>query len=126
MKDEIFGPILPIISFTTMEQAMAIIAQNPNPLAFYVFTSSSKKEKEWISSIPFGGGCVNNIALHLTNHNLPFGGRGFSGTGNYHGKFSFDNFSHKKGILKSSTWFDPAAKYPSYKGKLKLFKWLMK
>jgi aldehyde dehydrogenase (NAD+) len=126
MKEEIFGPILPIISFTTMEQAKTIIAHNPNPLAFYLFTSSNKKEKEWISSIPFGGGCINNAAWHLTNHDLPFGGRGFSGTGSYHGKFSFDTFSHKKAILKTPTWFDPAAKYPSYKGKLKLFKWVIK
>lgn len=126
MKDEIFGPILPIISFTTLEEATAIIAHNPNPLAFYVFTSNSKKEKEWINAIPFGGGCVNNVALHLTNHELPFGGRGFSGTGSYHGKFSFETFSHKKGILKTPTWFDPNAKYPSYKGKLKIFKWLIK
>lgn len=126
MKEEIFGPILPIISFTKMEEARAIIAQNPNPLAFYVFTSSTKKEKEWINAVPFGGGCVNNVVFHLTNHLLPFGGRGFSGTGSYHGKFSFDTFSHKKGILKTPAWFDPKAKYPSYKGKIKIFKWLMK
>jgi aldehyde dehydrogenase (NAD+) len=126
MKEEIFGPILPIISFTSMEQAKKIIAGNPNPLAFYLFTSSSKKEKEWISAVPFGGGCINNAAWHLTNHDLPFGGRGLSGTGSYHGKFSFDTFSHKKSILKTPTWFDPAVKYPSYKGKLKIFKWLLK
>ena len=126
MKEEIFGPILPIISFTTMNEAKTIIGKNPNPLAFYLFTSSNKKEKEWINAIPFGGGCINNAAWHLTNHALPFGGRGFSGTGSYHGKFSFDTFSHKKAILKTPTWFDPAAKYPSYKGKLKIFKWLIK
>ena len=126
MKEEIFGPILPIISFTKMEEAMVIIAQNRNPLAFYIFTSSAKKEKEWFNAVPFGGGCVNNVVFHLTNHQLPFGGRGFSGTGSYHGKFSFDTFSHKKGILKTPAWFDPKAKYPSYKGKIKILKWLMK
>lgn len=126
MKEEIFGPLLPIISFNTMAEAMAIIAHNPNPLAFYLFTSNSKKEEEWINAIPFGGGCVNNVALHSTNHDLPFGGRGFSGTGYYHGKYSFDTFSHKKGILKTPTWFDPNARYPSYKGKLKMFKWFIK
>ena len=126
MKEEIFGPILPILTFTTMVEAQEIIAKNPNPLAFYVFTGNKQKEKEWINAIPFGGGCINNAALHLTNHQLPFGGRGFSGTGSYHGKFSFDTFSHKKGILKTPTWFDPNMKYPSYKGKLKIFKWLMK
>ena len=81
MKEEIFGPILPIISFNTAEEAKAIIANNPNPLAFYVFTSSKAKETGWLTSVSFGGGCVNNTALHLTNHNLPFGGRGFSGSG---------------------------------------------
>jgi len=126
MQEEIFGPILPIISFNTADEAKQIIAQNCNPLAFYVFTNDNKKEKLWIDAIPFGGGCVNNVALHLTNQALPFGGRGFSGTGQYHGKFSFDTFSHKKGILKTPTWFDPKAKYPSYKGKLKLLQRLMK
>jgi aldehyde dehydrogenase (NAD+) len=109
-----------------MHEASDIIAKNPNPLAFYIFTGSSEKEQEWINAIPFGGGCINNAALHLTNHQLPFGGRGASGTGNYHGKFSFDTFSHRKGILKSPTWFDPKIKYPTYKGKLNMFKWLIK
>lgn len=126
MQEEIFGPILPIFTFTTIEQAKAIIARHKNPLAFYLFTSSNKKEQQWFRAIPFGGGCVNNAALHLTNHSLPFGGRGFSGTGQYHGKFSYETFSHKKGIMKTPTWIDPSAKYPPFKGKLKLFKWLLK
>ena len=126
MQEEIFGPILPIFTFTTLEQAKAIIARHKNPLAFYLFTSSNKKEQQWFRAIPFGGGCVNNAALHLTNHSLPFGGRGFSGTGQYHGKFSYETFSHKKGIMKTPTWIDPSAKYPPFKGKLKLFKWLLK
>ena len=122
MKEEIFGPILPIITFDTREEALAIIAANRNPLAFYVFTSDEKKEKEWLQSVAFGGGCVNNASWHLTNYHLPFGGRGASGTGSYHGKFSFDTFSHKKPIMKTPTWFDPAIKYPPFKGKLGLFK----
>lgn len=126
MNEEIFGPILPVISFTTMNEAKAIINRHKNPLAFYVFTSGKKKEEEWLNTVLFGGGCVNNAALHLTNHHLPFGGRGFSGTGNYHGKFSYQTFSHKKGVMKSPTWFDPAVKYPPFKGRLKLFKWLIK
>jgi len=126
MKDEIFGPVLPVISFSTTEEAKAIVSRNPNPLAFYVFTSSKKKEKEWLEGIAFGGGCVNNASWHLTNHNLPFGGRGYSGTGNYHGKYSFETFSHKKAIMKTPTWFDPAVKYPPFKGKLKLFKWVIR
>ena len=126
MKEEIFGPILPIIPYDTTEEAKSIIARNPNPLAFYVFTSNKVKENDWLSSVPFGGGCVNNTALHLTNHNLPFGGRGFSGSGQYHGKYSFETFSHKKAIMKTPTWFDPAIKYPPFKGKMRLFKMVIK
>ena len=126
MKDEIFGPILPVISFTAAEQAMAIISSKPNPLAFYIFTSSKRKEKAWLEDVAFGGGCVNNASWHLTNHNLPFGGRGFSGMGSYHGKYSFDTFSHKKAIMKTPTWFDPDIKYPPFKGKLKWFKWVVR
>lgn len=126
MKDEIFGPILPIIGFDTMEEAKAIIAQNPNPLAFYVYSGSSKKEKAWTESIAFGGGCINNSSWHLTNHHLPFGGRGNSGIGHYHGRNSFDTFSHRKSIMKTPTWFDPNIKYPPFKKKLKLFKWIIR
>ncbi len=126
MKEEIFGPILPIISFETNVEAKQIIARNPNPLALYVFTQSSAKEKEWINDVPFGGGCINNASYHLTNHELPFGGRGFSGTGQYHGKYSFETFSHRKAILKTASWFNPAIKYPSLKGNLKLFKWIIR
>jgi aldehyde dehydrogenase (NAD+) len=126
MQDEIFGPVLPILTFRTSEEAKQIINQNPNPLAFYVFTSSNKKEKEWLESVSFGGGCVNNASWHLTNHNLPFGGRGFSGTGNYHGKASFETFSHKKAVMKTPTWFDPAIKYPPFKGRMRLFKWVIR
>jgi aldehyde dehydrogenase (NAD+) len=126
MKEEIFGPVLPILTFKTMEEAKAIIDRNPNPLAFYIFTSNKTKEKNWLNGIAFGGGCVNNASWHLTNHNLPFGGRGFSGTGNYHGKYSFETFSHKKAVMKTPTWFDPNIKYPPFKGKLKLFKWVVR
>lgn len=126
MQEEIFGPILPVIPFNTKEEALAIIAQNKNPLSFYVFTSSAAKEKDWLNSVAFGGGCVNNAAWHLTNHHLPFGGRGFSGTGQYHGKAGFDVFSHKKSIMKTPAWFDPSIKYPPFKGKLSLFKWVIR
>lgn len=125
MHEEIFGPILPVISFETMDEALAIIQKNKNPLAFYLFTSSSTKEQEWLEAVAFGGGCVNNASVHLLNHNLPFGGRGASGLGNYHGRFSFDTFSHKKSVIKTPTWFDPSIKYPPYKGKLSMFKKLI-
>ncbi|MBK8087498.1 MAG: aldehyde dehydrogenase [Chitinophagaceae bacterium] len=122
MKEEIFGPIVPIISFKTKEEALKIIEQNKNPLAFYIFTGNSKNEEWWLQQVPFGGGCVNNASWHLTNHHLPFGGRGFSGMGAYHGKNSFLTFSHQKAVMKTPTWFDPAVKYPPFKGKMKLFK----
>ncbi|MEO6612494.1 MAG: aldehyde dehydrogenase [Chitinophagaceae bacterium] len=126
MSDEIFGPVLPVIPFHTMEEAKAVIDRHPNPLSFYIYTSSSKKEREWLEAVPSGGSCVNNSSWHLTNHNLPFGGRGFSGTGSYHGKYSFETFSHKKAVMKTPTWFDPNIKYPPFKGKLKLFKWVIR
>jgi aldehyde dehydrogenase (NAD+) len=126
MKDEIFGPILPVIPFTTTEEAKAIIRQHPNPLAFYIYTSSKRKEREWLEAVPAGGSCVNNSSWHLTNHHLPFGGRGSSGTGCYHGRYSFETFSHKKSVMKTPTWFDPDIKYPPFKGKLKLFKWVIR
>jgi aldehyde dehydrogenase (NAD+) len=122
MGEEIFGPVLPILTFDNFEEAKAIIGRNPNPLAFYIFTQSSALEKKWLAEIPFGGGCVNNASWHFTNFNLPFGGRGNSGIGAYHGKFSFDVFTHRKGVMKTPTWFDPDIKYPPFKGKLNLYK----
>jgi aldehyde dehydrogenase (NAD+) len=126
MGEEIFGPVLPILTYNTFEEAKNIISRNANPLAFYVFTQSSEKEERWLNSIAFGGGCVNNASWHLTNFNLPFGGRGNSGLGAYHGKYSFDVFSHQKSVMKTPTWFDPKIKYPPFKGKLKLFKKLIR
>lgn len=126
MKDEIFGPVLPVISYDTTAEAKQVIARHPDPLAFYVYTADAKKEKEWLEGVAFGGGCVNNASWHLTNHHLPFGGRGLSGTGNYHGKYSFETFSHRKAIMKTPAWFDPDIKYPPFKGKLKLFKWVIR
>lgn len=122
MKEEIFGPILPVLTFQTFEEAKAIIDLNPDPLAFYVYTSSVKSEKEWLRAVPAGGTCVNNSSWQLTNHYLPFGGRGNSGIGEYHGKNSFETFSHRKAVMKTPTWFDPDIKYPPFKGKLWLFK----
>lgn len=126
MGEEIFGPILPVMRFSSFEEAKNIIKRNPEPLAFYVFTNDAGKEKQWLEQVPFGGGCVNNASWHLTNVKLPFGGRGNSGMGAYHGKFSFDVFSHKKAVMKTPTWFDPSIKYPPFKGKLNLFKKVIK
>ena len=126
MKEEIFGPILPIIPFDDFDEAAAVIDQNPNPLAFYIYTSSVEKENRWLQRVPAGGSCVNNSSWHLTNYHLPFGGRGNSGFGEYHGRHSFETFSHRKAVLKSPTWFDPSIKYPPFKGKLWLFKKIVK
>ncbi|HEY5370285.1 MAG TPA: aldehyde dehydrogenase family protein [Hanamia sp.] len=126
MKEEIFGPILPVFAFANAEEALMIIKKNEDPLAFYVFTSDKKKEKEWLEKVSFGGGCVNNTIYHLSNPRLPFGGVGNSGIGAYHGKYSFDVFTRAKPIMKTPTWFDPAMKYPPFKGKLKFLKFFIK
>ncbi len=120
--EEIFGPILPVFDFNTHEEAVTFIKTNPNPLAFYLFTRNRKKEHQWMLDIAFGGGCINNVGWHYANPHLPLGGRGASGIGRYHGKFSFETFTHPKGILKSPLWFNPSIKYPSFKNKLGLFK----
>lgn len=122
MTQEIFGPVLPLISYSGFDEALNIINHNPKPLAFYIFTNNKSTEKKWLQSVAFGGGCVNNASWHLTNFNLPFGGLGNSGLGSYHGKFSFDVFSHHKAVMKTPTWFDPKIKYPPFRGKLNLFK----
>lgn len=122
MTDEIFGPVLPVISYHTAEEVLSVISRNPNPLAFYVFTNQQKEADQWLEQVPSGAACINNASWHATNHHLPFGGRGFSGSGRYHGKYSFDTFSHEKAVLQTPVWFDPSMKYPPFKGKLKLFK----
>ena len=125
MQEEIFGPILPVFVFRTDAEAINIINRNPNPLSFYIFTGSRRKAKEWLEKIQFGTGCVNNTAWQFSNHHLPFGGVGQSGMGGYHGKHSFNVFTHKKAVMKTPTWFDPAVKYPPLKGKLRLLKWIV-
>jgi aldehyde dehydrogenase (NAD+) len=122
MQEEIFGPLLPVTGFDTTEEAMAIVQKNPNPLAFYLFTDNKATENEWITKVPFGGGCINNADWHFTNHHLPFGGVGSSGLGSYHGRSSFETFTRPKSIMKTPNWFDPDLKYPPLKGKLKLFR----
>ena len=126
MKDEIFGPILPIFTYGSKEEAKKIISLHPNPLAFYLFTSSAEKEKHWMDEVSFGGGCVNNSGWQFTNYNLPFGGVGDSGIGAYHGKYSFDTFTHPKAVLRTPSWFDPSIKYPPFKGRLNIFKFFFK
>lgn len=125
MKEEIFGPLLPLIGFQHDEEAFKIISQNPNPLAFYLFSNNTQTEALWMEKVPFGGGCINNAVWHIANHHLSFGGRGQSGFGRYQGKQSFDTFSHMKAVLKTPNWFDPSFKYPPFKGKLNFLKKFM-
>jgi aldehyde dehydrogenase (NAD+) len=126
MKAEIFGPLLPVFIYDRMEEALALIAEHPSPLAFYLFTRNPETEKKWLESVSFGGGCVNNTLWHLSNHHLPFGGIGNSGIGAYHGKYSFGRFTHAKPVMKTPGWFDPAIKYPPFKGKMKWIKRLFR
>jgi aldehyde dehydrogenase (NAD+) len=114
MKEEIFGPVLPIITYQTIDEVESIIRRNRDPLAFYIFSKNPTFVDELIHRIPFGGGCVNDTIMHLTNEHLPFGGRGTSGIGNYHGKHSFDAFTHEKSIMVSPTFFDIKLKYPPF------------
>ena len=126
MKDEIFGPILPILSFEKIEDIDEIIIKNPNPLALYVFSKNKKFNEIIINRYPFGGGAVNDTIVHLANSRLPFGGIGSSGIGSYHGKASFELFSHKKSIVRRYTWFDNNLRYTPYKNKLSLVRKIMK
>ena len=126
MEDEIFGPILPVIEFEDLDDAIAKVKTRPNPLALYVFTKKRNIKERLIKEISFGGGTVNDTVLHLSNSKLPFGGKGFSGTGNYHGKAGFDTFSHKKSILFKGLWFEPFLKYAPYNTwKMKLLRWII-
>jgi aldehyde dehydrogenase (NAD+) len=126
MKEEIFGPVLPVIVYNTKEEALNIIQQNANPLSLYVFSNDKNFQEYFTEQIPFGGGCINNTLVHLANPDLPFGGVGNSGSGQYHGQYSFETFTRPKAIVNTATWMDPAMKYPPYKKKLKWFKWLIK
>src|SRR5690606_36398495 len=106
MEDENFGPVLPVIPYNSLEEAIEQIVKRPKPLAFYVFSENGRKGKEIISKIPFGGGCINDTVVHLANPNLPFGGVGTSGLGSYHGKKSFETFTHFKSVYEQGTKVD--------------------
>jgi acyl-CoA reductase-like NAD-dependent aldehyde dehydrogenase len=125
MKEEIFGPILPIISWQNEAEVYSAIEANPNPLALYLFTKNKDFENRVINTVPFGGGCINHTLLHFACHELPFGGVRQSGLGAYHGKFGFDLFTNQKGILRAGR-IDVPLKYPKYNSlKLKTVKLLM-
>jgi len=114
MQEEIFGPILPVLSFGDIEEAVDYINKNPKPLALYYF-GKTKNAEEVLSKTTSGGACINDVLMHITNHNLPFGGVGNSGLGSYHGKESFIAFSHKRGVVTTPTWIDIPFKYIPFK-----------
>ena len=117
MQEEIFGPILPVLTFKNFNEALLQIAAYEKPLSAYLFSDNSEEKEEFTTKISFGGGCINDVVMHLSNDYLPFGGVGNSGIGNYHGKYGFDAFSHQKAVLDRATWGEPDLKYPPYTDK---------
>ena len=117
MQEEIFGPILPVLTFKNFNEALLQIAAYEKPLSAYLFSDNSEEKEEFTTKISFGGGCINDVVMHLSNDYLPFGGVGNSGIGNYHGKYGFDAFSHQKAVLDRATWGEPDLKYPPYNDK---------
>lgn len=126
MQEEIFGPILPILTFGNLDDVIREINDQAKPLALYYFSSSGKKQQKIMREISFGGGCMNDTLLQFSNSELPVGGVGNSGVGQYHGEESFYTFSHKKSIVNKGTWIDVPLRYPPYEGKLKWLKILFR
>lgn len=127
MKEEIFGPILPIYEYKNIKEVIRFVKEREKPLALYLFTHDKKIIEEVTTNISFGSGAINDTIMQISNHNLPFGGVGNSGMGRYHGRYGFDTFTHEKPILKSSTWFDLKLKYPPFLDKnLKIIRKIFK
>jgi len=126
IQDEIFGPILPILSYDTLEDIDEVLTELKNPLAFYVFSQNKKFINTLIQNYPFGGSVVNDVLVHFTNPKLPFGGIGNSGVGAYHGKYSFDLMSHTKPVVKRSFWLDLPQRYAPYPKSISLLKNILK
>jgi aldehyde dehydrogenase (NAD+) len=122
MREEIFGPVLPIFEFEDLDEAINLINDRPRPLALYFFSRNKKNKEKILTHISFGGGCINDTVLHVANPHLPFGGVGNSGIGNYHGKAGFETFSHQKSVLSKPFCFDISLRFPPYKGKFKYLK----
>ncbi|NIQ37647.1 MAG: aldehyde dehydrogenase family protein [Proteobacteria bacterium] len=126
MQEEIFGPLFPVLEYEDLREAIAFVNSRPEPLALYFFSQNRRKQSTVLRQVSFGGGCINDTMVHFANPYLPFGGLGNSGMGSYHGKASFDTFSHKKSILRKSNWLDVKVRYAPYKGKIKQLKTLLK
>lgn len=114
MQEEIFGPVLPVIAYDTLDDAIAFISRYEHPLALYLFSQDKATQNRFLQAVPFGGGCINDTIIHLATSRMGFGGVGHSGMGSYHGRKSFDTFSHEKSIVSKSTWMDLPVRYMPY------------
>ena len=114
MQEEIFGPVLPVLTFDTIDEAENFVRDRPHPLALYLFTENKAVKERFLQRVAFGGGCINDTIIHLATSAMGFGGVGQSGMGSYHGKRSFDTFSHEKSIVDKSTWMDLPMRYAPY------------
>ncbi|NIK14880.1 acyl-CoA reductase-like NAD-dependent aldehyde dehydrogenase [Saccharococcus thermophilus] len=126
MQEEIFGPILPVFSFTDIDEAIHFIQCYEKPLALYLFSEDRRVQQAVLERVSFGGGCINDTLMHIATPYLPFGCVGQSGFGAYHGKASFDAFSHYKSILRQTTAWDIAVRYPNYPKALQWIKLLLR
>lgn len=126
MQEEIFGPLLPILTYEKQIDIDAVIAKYEKPLALYIFTENHNFSNRIIRNHSFGGGCINDTMIHFANKRLPFGGVGHSGIGAYHGSLNFDIFSHKKSMVKKANWLDLPMRYAPYKDKLQTIKRILK
>ncbi|MNX25730.1 Aldehyde dehydrogenase [compost metagenome] len=126
MKEEIFGPVFPVLEYEELDEMIAVVRSHPKPLALYLFSQNKSVQNHVIESLSFGGGTINDTLMHLATPYLPFGGVGDSGMGSYHGYESFKTFSHEKSVLIQTTRFDFAFRYPSSKNALRILKKLLK
>ena len=126
MQEEIFGPLLPVVEFISLDEAISYVRERPKPLSLYFFSESREKQERVLQTLSFGGGCINDVVVHFASPYLPFGGIGTSGMGSYHGRASFETFTHKKSILKKSNLFDLAIRYAPYGEKLRRLKRFLK
>ncbi len=127
MQEEIFGPVLPIMTFRNIKEVTGYVNSKPKPLALYLFTTDKKAEQYILKNVPFGGGCINDTIIHLATPYMGFGGVGESGMGSYHGKYSFETFSHMKSIIKKANWIDLPMRYHPYtKKNEKLIRYFLK
>lgn len=116
MGEEIFGPLLPILTFDTLDEALDTVEAHPHPLALYFFSEDKAAQKKVLDTCRFGGGCINDTIIHLATSDMPFGGVGESGMGSYHGKVGFETFSHYRSIVDKKTWMDLPIRYQKYTG----------